>query len=226
MDNNIRDRIKSVCEEIFNDNQSEMALSLGVNHRTLNNVINGYTKQVTYDILFAISSYILPNGGLISAKWLLLGEGAMIDDDYQKDLYKRVKMLISTYWGGDDTALANSLQVDNESVQKALKRGEISPDNLLIDEMLEYTTDNLQVSKKWLLRGEGDANLKGLGQIVGDTIYYKVKKDNEDISTLLERLKNIEVQISAIQKGDVPTPLSAVTNKSMSTKKVNIKRKM
>ena len=70
----INDRIKMIVNQMFNGNTSEFERASKINPSTVKNIIGGRLTKPSYDVLEAI----IRNNVLLSAEWLLRGEGEML----------------------------------------------------------------------------------------------------------------------------------------------------
>lgn len=78
----INDRIKLIVNQMFNGNTSEFERASKINPSTVKNIIGGRLTKPSYDVLEAI----IRNNVLLSAEWLMRGEGDMLKQSGDGDM--------------------------------------------------------------------------------------------------------------------------------------------
>lgn len=77
----INDRIKAICDEVFNGNLSQMAKATYISRTTLISIIGEQQSSPGYEVLRKIVEMPTAN---INETWLLTGEGEMYDENEPK----------------------------------------------------------------------------------------------------------------------------------------------
>ena len=101
----INDRIQSIVVEDFKGNVSEFERASNIKPSTIKNIINGRKSKPSYDVLESI----IRNNVLISAHWLITGEGEKYKTDVQV-----VNVYGIRYHNYIDATAGNAMMFDDE----------------------------------------------------------------------------------------------------------------
>lgn len=161
----INDRIKIIVNQIFNKNISEFERASGIKPSTVKNIIGGRLTRPSYDILESI----IRNNVLLSAEWLLRGEGNMlrtvIPNDSSISSDKNAKHVdynncdmngrILEFIKEKDLSISSLAKIigmnqSNLSMQFSGSR------KLSLETVVSLLNSFNDISAEWLLRGEGE----------------------------------------------------------------------